>query len=227
MWINHREGPDVYGQCLGSDAVIDRCKRDPLSIEGSFDVIFDPSAAYSYLVFRDRLASDDAFVTTIPSPVEAGVKRFVFSSVIHPVLSNLTPYLRSTNECSMLYLLTSACLNSDNTISNRNKSTLRFRLLIFPFRFCRRDRFGLSPCTAKITATEQKRTPLSNVFGNSSWCSRICHVTRPSRRMATVPKHALAPSSNQAILRRGGSLFRAFATVLHSQQSQSIEDHGQ
>jgi len=57
---------DVRG--LGADVVIDRRKQDPLGLEGPFDVIFDPAAAYSYFAFSRRIAIGGAFVSTVPSP---------------------------------------------------------------------------------------------------------------------------------------------------------------
>jgi NADPH:quinone reductase-like Zn-dependent oxidoreductase len=57
-----------YVRGLGADAVIDRRKRDPLSVEGPFDVVFDPAVAYSYLAFRSRIVPGGAFLTTVPSP---------------------------------------------------------------------------------------------------------------------------------------------------------------
>ncbi|HXZ15714.1 MAG TPA: NAD(P)-dependent alcohol dehydrogenase [Roseiarcus sp.] len=57
-----------YVRGLGADVVVDRRKRDPLAVEGPFDVVFDPAAAHSYLAFRNRIAARGAFVSTVPSP---------------------------------------------------------------------------------------------------------------------------------------------------------------
>jgi NADPH:quinone reductase-like Zn-dependent oxidoreductase len=57
-----------YVNSLGADVVVDRRKRDPLTVKGSFDVVFDPAAAYSYFAFRNRIAAGGAFVSTVPSP---------------------------------------------------------------------------------------------------------------------------------------------------------------
>lgn len=57
-----------YVRGLGADAVIDRRKQALLSVEDSFDVVFDVAAAYSYLTFRERIAAGGVFVSTVPSP---------------------------------------------------------------------------------------------------------------------------------------------------------------
>ena len=52
---------------LGADEVIDRSKGDPFAGDGTFDVVFDTPAAYSYHRCRRRLAPGGAYVTTLPS----------------------------------------------------------------------------------------------------------------------------------------------------------------
>jgi len=56
-----------YVRGLGADVVADRSKQDPLAIDGPFDVVFDLTAAYSYLAFRSRIGARGAFVSTLPS----------------------------------------------------------------------------------------------------------------------------------------------------------------
>ncbi|MGE5181162.1 MAG: NAD(P)-dependent alcohol dehydrogenase [Acidobacteriota bacterium] len=59
---------------LGAEEVIDRRARDPRTLEGPFDVVFDAAAAYSYAAMRDLLAPAGAYVTTLPSPAWAAGK---------------------------------------------------------------------------------------------------------------------------------------------------------
>jgi NADPH:quinone reductase-like Zn-dependent oxidoreductase len=54
---------------LGADVIVDRRQQDPFGVEGPFDVIFDPAAAYSYFAFSRRIAACGAFVSTVPSPL--------------------------------------------------------------------------------------------------------------------------------------------------------------
>lgn len=94
-----------YVRALGADTVIDRCKCDPLSVKGPFEVVFDSAAAYSYLGFRKRIAARGAFVTTVPSPAfflgKAGAalssKRCEFASVkpVSTDLKQLAEWLQS------------------------------------------------------------------------------------------------------------------------------------
>jgi NADPH:quinone reductase-like Zn-dependent oxidoreductase len=59
---------------LGADDVVDRRAKDPRTIEGPFDVVFDAAAAYSYGKTRGQLAAGGAYVTTLPSPAWVGGK---------------------------------------------------------------------------------------------------------------------------------------------------------
>jgi len=53
---------------LGADEVVDRKTRDPLTLPGPFNVVFDAAAAHSYFAFRKQLAPGGAYVTTLPGP---------------------------------------------------------------------------------------------------------------------------------------------------------------
>lgn len=53
---------------LGADEVIDRQARDPMAVDGGFDVVFDAAGRYSYAQCRHLLRRGGAMVTTMPSP---------------------------------------------------------------------------------------------------------------------------------------------------------------
>ena len=53
-------------QMLGADEVVDRARQHPRDL-GTFDVILDVAAAYSYASLRRALAPRGAYVTTLPS----------------------------------------------------------------------------------------------------------------------------------------------------------------
>ncbi len=59
---------------LGAAEVVDRRARDPRSLEGPFDVVFDAAAAYSYASMRRMLTPRGVYVTTLPSPAWFGGK---------------------------------------------------------------------------------------------------------------------------------------------------------
>jgi NADPH:quinone reductase-like Zn-dependent oxidoreductase len=75
--IAKRLGANVTGICstpavelvreLGADEVLDRKKEDPLTLGGSYDIIFDAAAAYSYGKCSDLLKAGGAYITTLPS----------------------------------------------------------------------------------------------------------------------------------------------------------------
>jgi NADPH:quinone reductase-like Zn-dependent oxidoreductase len=68
-------------EALGADAVIDRSKTDPFSVEQRFDVVFDTPAAYSYGACAGLLEPGGTYVTTLPGPsLVLGMLRSAFSS---------------------------------------------------------------------------------------------------------------------------------------------------
>lgn len=60
-------GAIEFVRSLGAEAVIDRAKEDPLKASGTFDVIADTAAAWSFSASRHLLTPEGAFVTTLPS----------------------------------------------------------------------------------------------------------------------------------------------------------------
>ena len=72
-----------YVRDLGADEVVDRRARDPRTLEGPFDVVFDAAAAYSYASTRKMLAPAGAYVTTLPSPALLGGKIMTLVSKRH------------------------------------------------------------------------------------------------------------------------------------------------
>jgi len=76
--IAHRLGARVTAVCstyavdfvkgLGAEEVVDRRQKDPMTLAGPFDVVFDAAAAHGFLACRHLLATDGAYVTTLPSP---------------------------------------------------------------------------------------------------------------------------------------------------------------
>jgi len=63
-----------YVKELGADEVVDRRAKDPRTIDGPFDVVFDAAAAYSYAKMRRQLAPGGTYVTTLPSAAWVGGK---------------------------------------------------------------------------------------------------------------------------------------------------------
>jgi alcohol dehydrogenase len=68
---------------LGADEVVDRKVRDPKSLEGPFDVVFDAAAAYSYAAFRHALAPGGGYVSTLPDAGWVGGKLLATFSSKH------------------------------------------------------------------------------------------------------------------------------------------------
>ena len=68
---------------LGPDEVVDRRAKDPRSLAGPFDVVFDAAAAYSYAAFRHALAPGGGYVSTLPGPAWLGGKLLTAFSSRH------------------------------------------------------------------------------------------------------------------------------------------------
>ena len=68
-------------EALGSDAVVDRKKVDPLGGDALYDVVFDTPAVYSFGRCSKILRPRGTYVTTMPSPaLFAGMARALLTS---------------------------------------------------------------------------------------------------------------------------------------------------
>lgn len=78
LGVGHALGAKVTAVCstgavelvrsLGADAVIDRTQADPLRASGTWDLVLDAAAAWSFSSCRHLLKPTGAYVTTLPGP---------------------------------------------------------------------------------------------------------------------------------------------------------------
>ncbi len=78
LGVGHALGAKVTAVCstgavelvrsLGADAVIDRTQTDPLRASGTWDLVLDVAAAWSFASCRHLLTPTGAYVTTLPGP---------------------------------------------------------------------------------------------------------------------------------------------------------------
>lgn len=118
--------------------VIDRLKQTPYSIDGSFNVVFDTAAAYSYFALRKRIATGGAFMSTVPSPllflgkvaVAMSSKRCGFSSVKSdtPDLEQLATWLQEELQAPIDSIFPVS--NLDAALARLNKGEVYGRIVI-------------------------------------------------------------------------------------------------